>query len=160
MCQTDSHFPTAVFSRKHLACLPPGRLISNECRLLIALLSRSLCRLYRPAYRCVPVVQGCTSVCVVCKYLHIGVCLLYRPAHPCVLPYRPAHRCVPPVQICTSVCAIRIDLHIGVCSTQYRECNKAFERPKSKASKVGPMQAMKVYGGCGCTAPLVFRSLQ
>jgi len=68
LCQPDSHFLTTVTkpfkcSRKQLACLSPDRLISNECRLLIALLSRSVCRLYRAAQRCVS-----------CTELHSGVC--------------------------------------------------------------------------------------
>jgi hypothetical protein len=45
--------PPFMCSRTHLACLSHGRLISNECRLLIALLSRRVRRLYRPAHRCV-----------------------------------------------------------------------------------------------------------
>ena len=89
LCQPDSHFLTPVTQpfmciRTHLVCLSPGRLISNECRLLIALLSRSVCKLYRAAHRCVspcrpthqyvPSVETCTTVCSACTELHIDVC--------------------------------------------------------------------------------------
>ena len=103
-----------------------------------------VCRLYRPAHRCVPAVQTCTSVCAVCIGMHVVVCRNYRPAH----------RCVPHVHTCTSACVPCTELHIGVCRTQYRECSIFYVRPKPKTSKVNPRQVMKVYCGCERIDPL------
>ena len=59
----ESTFPSIYVQQNTLCLFVIGCLTGNKCRFLIALLSGSLFRMYRPAQRCVPPVQNCTSVC-------------------------------------------------------------------------------------------------